>query len=77
MFTLSLRCYRAHGELKMVSNQHIVNTKNPEHTLAPICCGYTCSRLSGPRLDIKKSFHRDTGNFYMHNQIMNIHVRWQ
>ena len=27
VFTLSLRCYEAHGELKMVSNQHIVNTK--------------------------------------------------
>ena len=26
MFTLSLRCYQVHGELKMVSNQHIVNT---------------------------------------------------
>ena len=37
MFTLSLRCYRAQGELNMVSNQYIVNTKNPEHTLAPIC----------------------------------------
>ena len=29
--------YRVHGELKMVSNQHIVNTRSPEHTLAPIC----------------------------------------
>ena len=40
VFTLSLRCHRAHGELKMVSNQHIVNTKrkNSEHTLASICC---------------------------------------
>ena len=27
VFTLSLCCYRAHGKLKMVSNQHIVNTK--------------------------------------------------
>ena len=26
-FTLCLRCYRSHDELKMVSNQHIVNTK--------------------------------------------------
>ena len=26
VFTLSLRCFRAHGELKMVSNQYIVNT---------------------------------------------------
>ena len=26
-FPLSLRCYRAHGEPKMVSNQHIINTK--------------------------------------------------
>ena len=37
VFTLRLRCYWAHCELKMVSNQHIVNTKHPEHTLAPIC----------------------------------------
>ena len=37
VFTLSLRFYRVHGELKMVSNQHIVNTRSPEHTLAPIC----------------------------------------
>ena len=27
VFTLSLRCYRANSELKMVLNQHIVNTK--------------------------------------------------
>ena len=27
VFTLSLHCYRAHSELKMVSNQSIVNTK--------------------------------------------------
>ena len=27
VFTLILRCYQAHGELKMASNQHIVNTK--------------------------------------------------
>ena len=25
-FTLGLRCYRTHNEIKMVSNQHIVNT---------------------------------------------------
>ena len=31
-----LRCYRTHGELRMVSNQHITYTKKPEHTLAPI-----------------------------------------
>ena len=37
VFTLRLRCYRAPGELKVVSNRHIVNTKNPEHKLAPIC----------------------------------------
>ena len=39
VFTLSLRCYRAHGGLIMVSNLHIVNTKLPEHMslLAPIC----------------------------------------
>ena len=38
VFTLSLRCHWAHGELTVVSNQHIVNTeKNPEHNLAPIC----------------------------------------
>ena len=37
VLTLSLRCYRAQSELKMVSNQHIVKTKDPEHTLAPIC----------------------------------------
>ena len=36
VFTLSIRCYQAHGELKIVSNQHIVMTINPEHTLAPI-----------------------------------------
>ena len=36
-FTLSLSCYQAHGELKMVSNRHIVNTKNSEHTLVSIC----------------------------------------
>ena len=34
---LGLRSYRAHGELEIVLNQRIVNTKNPEHTLAPIC----------------------------------------
>ena len=28
VFTSSLRCYRAHDELKVVSNQHIVNTPN-------------------------------------------------
>ena len=27
VFTLSSRCYRAHGELKMVSNQHTLKTK--------------------------------------------------
>ena len=37
VLTLSLRCYRGHGELKMVSNQHIVKTKNPEHPPAAIC----------------------------------------
>ena len=37
VFNLSLRCYWARGKLKMVSNQHIVNTKNHEDTLAPIC----------------------------------------
>ena len=37
VFTFGLRCYRAHGELKRISNQHIPNTTNPEHTLAPIC----------------------------------------
>ena len=38
VFTLSLHCYQAHGELKMVSKQHIMNTKkNPENTLAPFC----------------------------------------
>ena len=42
VFTLSLRCFRAHGELKMVSNQHIVNTKNPENTLEPICWVKLC-----------------------------------
>ena len=36
VFTLSLRCYRAHGELKVVSsNQHNMTTKTPEHTLGP------------------------------------------
>ena len=38
VFTLSLHCYRAHSELKMVSTQHIVNTKKSWHTPAPNCC---------------------------------------
>ena len=34
VFALSLRCYRAHGELKPVPNRHIVNTKISR---TPIC----------------------------------------
>ena len=41
--------YRAHGELEMVSNQHIVNTKNLEYTLAPICWFWTPNRKVGLR----------------------------
>ena len=37
VLTLSWHYYRAHGELRMVSNQLIMNIKNPEHMLAPIC----------------------------------------
>ena len=37
VFTLSSRYYRAQSKLKMASNQNIVNTKNPEDTLATIC----------------------------------------
>ena len=38
VISLSLHCYRTYGELKVVSNQHIVNTRTfPEHTLGTIC----------------------------------------
>ena len=39
VLTLSLRCYLAHGEHKMVSNQHTVNTQKIPNTrlLAPLC----------------------------------------
>ena len=41
MSTFSLRCYRAHGELKMVSNQHIVNTKiSRTHTSTNLLGGH-------------------------------------
>ena len=44
VFTLNLRCYRAQCELKIVSNQHIVSTKNPEHTLMIRCLLHVLAR---------------------------------
>ena len=50
VFTLSLRYHRAHDEFKMVSNQHIVNTKKDRgHTLAPIFWGVTYRQVSNIR----------------------------
>ena len=62
VFTLRLRCYQSHGELKMVSNQHIMNTNTSWSDASINLLGYMFYWSCYNENLLYLFFHRNTTN---------------